>query len=128
MLRLDNNWRFVAQEVDHFHLLERVLGAQGYEGFFLPKPDSPCIYLPDNSGPDGCALFYLKSKFQLVEQHKRILEVWRVQSNQVGLIPFMPLLHIYVRIYEEKYIQFALLFPCRKCLHNYITFLKIIQI
>ncbi|XP_018013286.1 nocturnin-like isoform X2 [Hyalella azteca] len=74
------------QEVDHFSLLERVLGSQGYEGFFVPKPDSPCIYVPENSGPDGCALFYRTAKFKLIEQHSRILEVWRVQSNQVALL------------------------------------------
>uniref|UniRef100_A0A6A7G8L2 Nocturnin n=3 Tax=Hirondellea gigas TaxID=1518452 RepID=A0A6A7G8L2_9CRUS len=74
------------QEVDHYSLFERVLGVQGYEGLFIPKPDSPCIYLPENSGPDGCALFYRTSKFQLVEHHSRILEIWRVQSNQVALL------------------------------------------
>ncbi|KAF2355572.1 Endonuclease/exonuclease/phosphatase [Trinorchestia longiramus] len=74
------------QEVDHFSLLERVLGSQGYEGFFIPKPDSPCIYVPDNRGPDGCALFYRTNKFKIIEQHSRILEVWRVQSNQVALL------------------------------------------
>ena len=33
------------QEVDHFKLLEKALGSVGYSGRFLPKPDSPCIYL-----------------------------------------------------------------------------------
>ena len=56
---------------------------QGYSGIFLPKPDSPCIYLPDNNGPDGCALFYKKDKFLLQSMNTRTLEVWHVQSNQV---------------------------------------------
>jgi nocturnin len=73
------------QEVDHFSLLERALGSVGYSGRFVPKPDSPCIYLPENNGPDGCAIFYKNSKFSLISESKRVLEVWRVQSNQVVL-------------------------------------------
>ncbi len=49
---------FHLQEVDHFQFLQRSLSALGYRGLFLPKPDSPCLYLEDNSGPDGCAIFY----------------------------------------------------------------------
>lgn len=74
------------QEVDHFPLLERALGSLGYSGHFVPKPDSPCIYLPANSGPDGCAVFYRTDDWQLVGQpHSRVLEVWHVQSNQVAV-------------------------------------------
>jgi len=73
------------QEVDHFKLLEKALGSVGYSGRFLPKPDSPCIYLTDNNGPDGCAIFVRDSKFEVLSEARRILEVWRVQSNQVVL-------------------------------------------
>jgi len=74
------------QEVDHFPLIERALSSLGYTGHFVAKPDSPCIYLPSNSGPDGCALFYKKDQWQMVGQlQSRILEVWHVQSNQVAL-------------------------------------------
>ena len=41
------------QEVDHFDLLERALDSVGYSGRFLAKPDSPCIYMEGNTGPDG---------------------------------------------------------------------------
>ena len=72
--------------MDHFPLLERALGSLGYSGHFVPKPDSPCIYLPANSGPDGCAVFYRTDDWQLVGQpHSRVLEVWHVQSNQVAV-------------------------------------------
>lgn len=74
------------QEVDHFHFLEHVLGTQGYVGMFFPKPDSPCIYLNGNNGPDGCAIFYKKDKFDLLQMQTRVLEIWRVQSNQVALL------------------------------------------
>ncbi|KAB7506094.1 Nocturnin [Armadillidium nasatum] len=74
------------QEVDHFKFFERALKAQGFEGYFVPKPDSPCIYLPENNGPDGCALFYRSSRFELVELNTKILEVWKVQSNQVAIM------------------------------------------
>jgi len=74
------------QEVDHFPLLERALDSVGYSGHFVPKPDSPCIYLPSNSGPDGCAIFYHRDHWELVGEVKsRIIEVWRVQTNQVIL-------------------------------------------
>jgi len=71
------------QEVDHFKLLQNALGSVGYIGRFVPKPDSPCIYLPSNNGPDGCAIFYKSDKFELVSEAKKILEVWKVESNQV---------------------------------------------
>ena len=52
---------------------------------FVPKPDSPCIYLESNNGPDGCAIFYKDDKLELLSEASKVLEVWRVQSNQVVL-------------------------------------------
>lgn len=63
-----------------------MLGTQGYAGVFFPKPDSPCLYLPGNNGPDGCAIFYRSDKFDFLKMETRILEVWRVQSNQVSFL------------------------------------------
>ncbi|XP_067644369.1 nocturnin isoform X2 [Eurosta solidaginis] len=74
------------QEVDHFKFLQAVLGTQNYEGIFFPKPDSPCLYIEENNGPDGCAIFYKREKFELKCFDTRILEVWRVQSNQVAIV------------------------------------------
>jgi len=73
------------QEVDHFNTLERALGSVGYIGKFVAKPDSPCIYMEGNSGPDGCAIFYRGDKFSCESWHSRVLQVWRVESNQVVL-------------------------------------------
>lgn len=73
------------QEVDHFKFLQGMLRTQDYEGVFFPKPDSPCMYIQDNNGPDGCAIFYKKSKFDMIDCTTRVLEVWRVQSNQVAV-------------------------------------------
>lgn len=73
------------QEVDHFNFLKACLETQGYNGTFFPKPDSPCLYLDGNNGPDGCALFYRRDKFDFVRSDTRVLEVWRVQSNQVAV-------------------------------------------
>jgi len=73
------------QEVDHFRFFQRALSCLNYQGHFVPKPDSPCIYLPENSGPDGCAIFFKKDKFSLQKLESRVIEVWRVQSNQVVL-------------------------------------------
>lgn len=50
---------------------------------FYPKPDSPCFYIDGNNGPDGCAIFFRRNKFDLIKSECRILEIWRVQSNQV---------------------------------------------
>ncbi|CAG7734067.1 unnamed protein product [Allacma fusca] len=71
------------QEVDHFNFLNSTLSSLGYRGVFCSKPDSPCIYLANNNGPDGCALFYRRDKFDLISASSRVLEIWRVQSNQV---------------------------------------------
>lgn len=71
------------QEVDHFNLLKKALGSVGYTGQFVPKPDSPCIYLAENNGPDGCAIFVKDAKFDVLSESKRVLELWKVQSNQV---------------------------------------------
>ena len=71
------------QEIDHFNFFQRALGSLGYQGHFVSKPDSPCLYLPENSGPDGCAIFFKRDKFDLQKLDSRVIEVWRVQSNQV---------------------------------------------
>ncbi|KAI5734609.1 hypothetical protein M8J77_008719 [Diaphorina citri] len=74
------------QEVDHFEFLKKTLTTQGYSGTFFPKPDSPCVYIKGNNGPDGCAIFYRTDKYDLISTETRILEVWRVQSNQVAVL------------------------------------------
>lgn len=74
---------FSLQEVDHFDFLSRALATQSYSGIFVPKPDSPCVYIKDNNGPDGCAIFYKNDRFDLLEKHDKILQVWTVHSNQV---------------------------------------------
>ena len=72
----------VSFQVDHFPLLERALSSLGYEGHFKAKPDSPCIYLPANSGPDGCALFFRRDQWEVVgEVHSKVLEVF--ESNKM---------------------------------------------
>ncbi|KAG8232036.1 hypothetical protein J437_LFUL012060 [Ladona fulva] len=77
------------QEVDHFGFLYKALSCVGYAGTFFPKPDSPCLYVPGNNGPDGCAIFFKSEKFQLMSIDTRILEVWRVQSNQVAILAWL---------------------------------------
>lgn len=74
------------QEVDHYNFLRCTLGRVGFAGCFFPKPDSPCYYLKGNNGPDGCALFYDESRYQLVECRQKVLQVFSRQSNQVTLL------------------------------------------
>ena len=72
------------QEVDHPNLLLRALKSVGYSGQFVPKPDSPCIYMKESNGPDGCAVFYKESKFDKITSSSRVLKVWNANSNQVS--------------------------------------------
>ena len=74
------------QEVDHFKFFQRILSTLNYDGVFFPKPDSPCLYINNNNGPDGCAIFYKTDKFHLINCKTKILDVWRVQSNQVAIL------------------------------------------
>ena len=73
------------QEVDHYKLIKKALCSIGYHGRFVPKPDSPCLYLEDNNGPDGCAIFYKKQEFEMISKSSRAVEVWGAKSNQVVL-------------------------------------------
>ena len=72
------------QELDHPKLMFKALQSIGYSGRFLHKPDSPCVYLPNNNGPDGCAIFFKTSKFDLISWATKVLKVWDVASNQVN--------------------------------------------
>lgn len=74
------------QEVDHFQFISKALRSVGFDGTYFPKPDSPCIYIKENNGPDGCAIFYRLNTFEVVRVETHIVEVWRVQSNQVLIL------------------------------------------
>jgi len=71
------------QEVDHNKLIQKALGSVKYTGRFLAKPDSPCIHLDCNNGPDGCAIYFKKRKFEKIRKTSRVLKVWGARSNQV---------------------------------------------
>lgn len=60
----------------------------GYEGCFLPKPDSPALYAKDTNGPDGCAVFFKGSKFSVVKKYRIVLRdvTTRQRTNQVSII------------------------------------------
>jgi len=73
------------QEVDHHRLIQRALCSIKYSGRFLAKPDSPCIHLDSNNGPDGCAIYFKKRKFEKIRKTSRVLKVWGARSNQVVL-------------------------------------------
>lgn len=76
------------QEVDHYHdFYQPQLQQVGYEGAFVPKVDSPCLRFPDNSGPDGCAIFVDKERFLLEDSKGIQLEgVDGEKTNQVALL------------------------------------------
>jgi len=80
------------QEVDHFHdWFEPVLGRMGYDGIFLPKPDSPCRRSMDPSLQDGCALFWRRETVKLKESEMVNYEVLGhdknpMKTNQVAIL------------------------------------------
>ena len=74
------------QEVDRFYFIHKMLQKVGYDGKFVAKPDSPCYHLPENTGPDGCAIFYNTNKIVLLKTTHRIVQVFGCPSNQVILL------------------------------------------
>ncbi|GFS12082.1 nocturnin-like [Elysia marginata] len=78
---------YCLQEVDHFDYIKSTLNQLGYDGIFHPKPDSPCLYQPDNYGPDGCAIFWSKAQLELVSHNNLVLRrLCGTESNQVAII------------------------------------------
>ncbi|NP_001089262.1 nocturnin S homeolog [Xenopus laevis] len=74
------------QEVDHyFDTFQPILSRLGYQCTFLAKPWSPCLDVEHNNGPDGCALFFLQDRFQLVNSSKIRLSARTLKTNQVAI-------------------------------------------
>ncbi|XP_069573901.1 nocturnin [Brachyistius frenatus] len=75
------------QEVDHYHdTFQPVLAGLGYGSHFCPKPWSPCLDVDGNNGPDGCALFYDRSRFELLDSVGLRLSAMRIPTNQVAVV------------------------------------------
>lgn len=76
------------EEVDHFlDFFEPQLASLGFEGFFTPKNDSPCLQYQPNNGPDGCAVFFRSSKFSFIRKKEfRLKNEHQGVSNQVALL------------------------------------------
>ncbi|XP_072351676.1 nocturnin isoform X1 [Scyliorhinus torazame] len=75
------------QEVDHyFDTFQPILSGLGYHSTFFPKPSSPCLDVELNNGPDGCALFFLRERFELVDSATIRLAARMLQTNQVAIV------------------------------------------
>ena len=76
------------EEVDHFpDFFQPKLKENGFEGFFKPKPSSPCLEVEGNSGPDGCALFYKADKFTCLDKQELTLQNKDgEETNQVAIL------------------------------------------
>lgn len=76
------------EEVDHFpDFFQPKLKEVGFEGVFKPKPDSPCLKIEGNSGPDGCAIFYKTEKFSCLDKYEFLLKNQAgEESNQVAIL------------------------------------------
>lgn len=73
------------QEVDHYYdTFQPVLSGLGYGSNFCPKPWSPCLDVEGNNGPDGCALFFDESSFELLDSVNIRLCAIRIPTNQVS--------------------------------------------
>ncbi|XP_018412597.1 PREDICTED: nocturnin [Nanorana parkeri] len=74
------------QEVDHyFDTFQPILSRLGYQCAFLAKPWSPCLDVEHNNGPDGCALFFLQDRFQLISSNNFRLSARTLKTNQVAI-------------------------------------------
>ncbi|XP_061847908.1 nocturnin [Colius striatus] len=74
------------QEVDHyFDTFEPLLSRLGYQCTFFPKPWSPCLDVEQNNGPDGCAMFFLKDRFELINSANIRLTAMKLKTNQVAI-------------------------------------------
>lgn len=76
------------EEVDHYgDFFKPMLAQHGFEGFFLPKVESPCLEFPDNNGPDGCAMFYRSEQFEVLRKKEIVLRnIEGGNSHQVALL------------------------------------------
>ncbi|XP_046900531.1 nocturnin isoform X2 [Hypomesus transpacificus] len=75
------------QEVDHYYdTFQPILASLGYQGHFCPKPWSPCLDVEGNNGPDGCALFFDQSYFELLESVNVRLSAMLIPTNQVAVV------------------------------------------
>ncbi|XP_068596559.1 nocturnin [Brachionichthys hirsutus] len=75
------------QEVDHYYdTLQPIMASLGYRGSFLAKPWSPCLDVEQNNGPDGCALFYRRSRFTLQATAHLRLSARMLPTNQVAIV------------------------------------------
>ncbi|KAJ8015627.1 hypothetical protein DPEC_G00028070 [Dallia pectoralis] len=75
------------QEVDHYYdTFQPILASLGYQSTFLPKPWSPCLDVPSNNGPDGCALFFRCARFSLLHTSHLRLSAMMLPTNQVAIV------------------------------------------
>ncbi|XP_068570293.1 nocturnin [Cebidichthys violaceus] len=75
------------QEVDHYYdTFQPIMASLGYQCSFLAKPWSPCLDVEQNNGPDGCALFYRRSRFSLQATAHLRLSAMMLPTNQVAIV------------------------------------------
>ncbi|KAK3535580.1 hypothetical protein QTP70_017118 [Hemibagrus guttatus] len=75
------------QEVDHYYdTFQPVMSSLGYQSSFCPKPCSPCLDVCGNNGPDGCAVFFNRERFRLLDIHHLCLTAVALKTNQVAVV------------------------------------------
>ncbi|KAK2849581.1 hypothetical protein Q5P01_009415 [Channa striata] len=75
------------QEVDHYYdTFQPIMAGLGYHGSFLAKPWSPCLDVEQNNGPDGCAMFFRRSRFSPHGLAHLRLSAMMLPTNQVAIV------------------------------------------
>lgn len=75
------------QELDKYEHFKSKLSKCGYHSIFFPKPESPCLFVEGNAGPDGCAIFYKHEYLELLDQENIVLlDGQECETNQVAII------------------------------------------
>ena len=72
--------------MDQFTYFHKALSDLGYQGLFLPKLQSPCLMMPNNCGPDGCAIFYKTMTLELLNREEFYLDSDTGKPNRPGII------------------------------------------
>jgi len=104
LIRYDSDILCV-EEADAYENIKPYMEYLGYTSIFCPKFDSPCLQFDNNVGPDGCAIFYHLSMFQIQtmscekiiandEIHNQIFVILQLKHIKTGKLITVVCLHL----------------------------------
>lgn len=98
------------EEADFYEEIKPYMSSLGYTGIFSPKFSSPCLDFENNIGPDGPAIFFRKSMFQIInmtcgekiivndEINPQVFIILQLQHRPTGNLVFVVCLHLKSKI------------------------------